>query len=303
MADTRPGFLDFALLTLNGVIWGSSFTLIKVIVTDIPPLTMTLARVMLAGIVLGLLAVWAKQRWPGTRREWWWVFLAGLSGNVLPFSLIAWGEEVVDSGLAAILIAITPLVVLVLTHFLTMDERMNRFKVLGVALGFAGIVALMGPAALAGLGHDLARQGAVALAAVCYAVNTLIVKRLSGGDHLAVTAAIMVASVVPLLPFALWLETPWRLDWPAGPTLALVVLGVVHTGFATLLMFAVVRRAGAGFFSMINFLVPLFGYLFGVALLGEAVRPEALLALGLIFAGIGLTWRGARRLRTGGMSH
>ena len=291
----RFPFLDHALLLLLAFIWGSSFTLIKVVVIDIPPLTLTWMRITTAALALGLAARLAGQAWPRGGRMWAWIVAAGLTGNIIPFSLISWGEQVIDSGLAAIYIAIVPIAVLVLAHFLTTDERITPAKGLGVAFGFAGILVLVGPRALAGMDEHLLRQLAVAAAAVSYAANTLIIKRISGQHPIAMAAAIMAVSALLLAPFALWRDFPIH---PSALSLAgAALLGLVHTGLATLIMFAIVRRRGAGFFSMINFLIPLFGYFLGVALLGEPLRPRALAALGLILSGIWLSTRasGARR--------
>ncbi len=294
--QSRPEPLDYALLVLLALIWGSSFTLIKVVVRDIPPLTMTAGRIAIAAVALALAARIMGQAWPRGAPTLGWIVLAGLSGNVVPFALISWGEARIDSGLAAILISLMPLVTLVLAHYFTPDEPLRWNKLAGVGLGFMGLVVLMGPAALSHLGEDLARQGAVLAAAVLYAVNTIIVKRLSGERPVAMAAAIMAVSTLLLAPVAMIADAPWRLLAPASAWAWMAVLGIVQTALATLIMFAIVRHNGAGFFSQINFMIPLFGYLLGIALLGEPLRANALIALALILLGIFIATRfGARR--------
>ncbi len=282
--SARPTPLDLVLLVVLAFIWGSSFTVIKVIVKDIPPLSLTATRIAVAAVVLAAAARVLRQEWPRGRRVWGWIVAAGLTGNVLPFSLISWGEERIDSGLAAIYIAIVPIATLVLAHYFTRDERFTWRKLAGVVMGFSGILVLIGPQALLHLDEYVVRQLAVALAAVSYAVNTLIVKRLSGVRPVAMAAAIMAVSALILVPVALWHDG--LLHPPASSAAWAVTLGVIHTAVATLIMFFVVRRAGASFFSMINFLIPVIGYLLGVALLGEALSPRAIAALVLILAGI-----------------
>ncbi len=282
--SARPTPLDLVLLVVLAFIWGSSFTVIKVIVKDIPPLSLTATRIAVAALVLAAAARVLRQEWPRGRRVWGWIVAAGLTGNVLPFSLISWGEERIDSGLAAIYIAIVPIATLVLAHYFTRDERFTWRKLAGVVMGFSGILVLIGPQALLHLDEYVVRQLAVALAAVSYAVNTLIVKRLSGVRPVAMAAAIMAVSALILVPVALWHDG--LLHPPASSVAWAVTLGVIHTAVATLIMFFVVRRAGASFFSMINFLIPVIGYLLGVALLGEALSPRAIAALALILAGI-----------------
>ncbi len=282
--SARPSPLDLALLVVLAFIWGSSFTVIKVIVEDIPPLSLTATRIAVAAVVLAVAARVLRQAWPRGRRVWAWIVAAGLTGNILPFTLISWGEERIDSGLAAIYIAIVPIATLVLAHYFTRDERFTWRKLIGVVMGFSGILVLIGPQALLHLDEYVVRQLAVALAAVSYAVNTLIVKRLSGVRPVAMAAAIMTVSAVILIPVALWHDGPVRP--PASSAAWAVTLGVIHTAAATLIMFFVVRRAGASFFSMINFLIPVIGYFLGVILLGEALSPRAIAALALILAGI-----------------
>ncbi len=285
---TRNGYAiqNIILLIVLAFIWGSSFTLIKMIVTALPPLSLTFWRIATAAMVL--LAA-ARLRGEGLPRDvgtWGWILLAGLTGNVLPFALISWGEERIDSGLAAILIAITPITVVVLAHFLTHDERLTWRRSLGVMLGFSGVLVLIGWEALTHLGENLLRQLAVAGAAVCYAVNTLVVKRLAGVRPVAMAAAIMLVSSLILLPAVLAVDGV--VIPPPDAAFWAVVLGIVHTGLATLIMFRIVAQAGASFFAMINFLIPVIGYGLGVALLGEPPRVQALLSLALILAGIAL---------------
>ncbi len=280
----RPAPLDLILLVLLAFIWGSSFTVIKVIVKDIPPLSLTATRIAVAAVVLALAARMLRQEWPRGWRIWGWIVAAGVTGNILPFTLISWGEERIDSGLAAIYISIVPIATLVLAHYFTRDERFTWRKLAGVVMGFSGILILIGPRALLHLDEHVIRQLAVALAALSYAVNTLIVKRLSGVRPVAMAAAIMTVSAIILAPVALWHDG--LVQPPLSSTTWAVTLGVIHTAVATLIMFFVVRRAGASFFSMINFLIPVIGYFLGVVLLGEALSPRAIAALTLILAGI-----------------
>ena len=278
-----------ALLLLLAFIWGSSFTIIKVVVPHLPPLSLTLWRVVLAAAVLALAAWWRGEAFRLAPSGWAWVVLAGLTGNVLPFTLIAWGEERIDSGLAAILLSVAPLMVLLLAHFLTRDERITPPRALGMALGFAGVVLLIGPASLLHLGEDVLRQLAVAAAAFCYAVNTLMVRHLLRTCHgapVALAALIMAASALLLAPFVAWWEGLVIPPLPAA--LWAVMLGVVHTALATLIMFAILERAGATFFATVNFLIPVVGYLLGVLALGESFSWRALLSLALVLSGIWL---------------
>jgi len=290
----QPGLSDYALLFALSAVWGSSFMFIKVAVESAPSVTVTAVRVSIGAAILIAAAWHAGQSLPRGARTWAKIVLAGIFGNALPFTLITWGEESIDSGLAAILMAVMPLVTLVLAHFFTADERITARKMLGVVLGLTGLVILIGPSTLAGLGSDLVRQVAVALAAVSYAVNALITKHLVGSSPRALAAAIVLVSAFILVPAAVIVDRPWTIDPSLRSVAAVVVLGILQTAIATLMMFALIRRQGASFFSQINFMVPVFGVLWGALILAERPSLSAYLALAVILAGLAVA-RGRAR--------
>lgn len=287
-----PGPADYGLLLLLGAIWGGSFFLIKIGVGSVPPLTVTASRIVIAAVLLTAMAAMTGQSLPRNPRTLALVALTGIIGNALPFSLISWGQVKIESGLSAILMAVMPLVTYVLAHIFTHDEKLNRFKAMGVLLGMGGIVVLIGPAKLLSLGQETVRQLAVAGAAVCYGVNAMLTRKLAGLPPLALSAAFMIASSVLLLPASLILEQPWTLAPSAASSASILVLGIVQTAFATVLMMAIVRRQGASFFSQINFLVPIFGVLWGFLVLAEQPSVNSLMALVMILGGIALARQG-----------
>lgn len=286
MSTGQPGVRDYALLVLLAAIWGSSFLFIKVAVVDIPAVTVAAVRIAIAAAVLLVVARMAGQRLPAKTGIWIAIVFAALAGNAVPFSLIGWGEEKIDSGLAAILMATMPLTTVLLAHIFTADEKLTARKLAGVGLGIAGLVVLMGPERLASLGDDTIRELAVAGAAVCYGINALITKKLIDLPRRAVAAAMLGVSSVFMVPASLLVDRPWTLDPGAAALASVLILGLVQTALATMLLFAIVRRQGASFFSQINFLVPLFGVFWGAVILAERPSANALAALVLILAGI-----------------
>lgn len=299
MDGSRPGAGDYALLLLLSAIWGSSFLFIKLAVATAPAASSTAVRIAVAALLMIVIARAAGQSMPRGTRVWGLICLAGIFGNALPFTLISWGEEVIDSGLTAILMAVMPLSTVLLAHVLTADEKLNLPKGAGIVFGIAGLVVLIGPQKLMQLGEDTLRQLAVAAAAACYGLHAIITRSLVGLPRRALIAAILSVSFLMQLPFALILDKPWTLEPSAMSLGAMVVLGILHTALATLLMFAVVGRQGASFFSQINFLVPLFGVLWGVLVLSEVPPPNAYIALGLILIGIAISRYGMTRAYTG----
>ena len=149
---------------------------IKVGVETIPPLTLAAVRVILAAVILYGATLLRGERLAGGLRFWTFCFLLGVIGNGLPFTLIGWGEQRISSGLAAILMSVMPLATVVMAHFFTTGDRVTPAKFAGVVIGFGGIVVLVGPEALKGLGSDLWRQLAVGGGALCYAVAVILAR-------------------------------------------------------------------------------------------------------------------------------
>jgi drug/metabolite transporter (DMT)-like permease len=291
-AARAPGLADYGLLLTLATIWGSSFLLIKIGVADLPPLTLTTLRLFAATLLMLLLAAFARQTIRADARTWALILLTGLVGNAIPFLLITWGQQRIDSGLAAILMGVMPLVTYVLAHLFTADETLNGWKAAGVLIGLGGIVVLIGPDKLMTLGGEAVRQLAVAAAATCYGINALLVRKLAGQPPMAMITVFMLVSLIVVAPFSLALDTPWMLAPRPIPLAAVILLGVLQTALATVLMLAIIQRQGASFFSQINFLVPLIGVAWGMLILSERPAVNALAALAMVLAGLALARRG-----------
>jgi len=275
-----------ALMFLLALIWSSSFMAIKVGVETIPPLTLAAVRVILAAVILYGATLLRGERLAGGLRFWTFCFLLGVIGNGLPFTLIGWGEQRISSGLAAILMSVMPLATVVMAHFFTTGDRMTPAKLAGVVIGFGGIVVLVGPEALKGLGSDLWRQLAVGGGALCYAVAVILARNTPPAPLMARSAAVMIMACLVMVPAALVAEAPWAIEPDRESVAAAVYLGLFPTAFAIIIFFYLVQMRGASFIAFINYLIPVFGVLWGVTLLAEPVRAMEVVALTIILAGI-----------------
>ena len=287
----RRGYqpIDYLLLLLLSAIWGSSFLFIKLAVATIPPMTLVAARLALAALFLMLFLAATGRRLPRDGGIWRGFLVVAVIGNVVPFFLINWGEVTVDSSLAAILLATMPLATVVLAHAFTPDERLTPLRGLGVTVGFGGIVVLVGPDALAGLGREVVSQFAIVGAACCYAVTTVFVRRsrLIELPPAVNSAGVLVTAAIVALPLALIVDRPWELPAPStGSLLALVVLALFCTSAAFLILFRLLAATGATFVSLLNYLAPVFGVTWGALLLGEPLHLDALGAFALILLGL-----------------
>ena len=301
LRTSAPNRGDYLLLIALGLTWGASFMLIKLAVETIPPLTVVAGRVVIGALVLLVVARARGVTLPTDRRSWAKLGVMGTLGTVLPFLLITWGETRIDSGLAAILMAFVPIGTILLAHLFQHDEKLTMGKVVGVALGCVGIVVLVGPSALAGLGRELTAQFAVLAAAFCYAGNTIVARRLGGLSADVVSVGMLLSAAVVAVPAAIVVDQPWTLSPSALSLLAVVLLGVISTALGYVLLFAVIARAGAGFSSFNNFLVPPVGVVWGVLLLGEQPGPHALAALAIVLAGLAAPRLWSRSLGRKGM--
>ena len=295
MKLTAPKIVDYALLTLLAAIWGSSFMLIKIAVETIPAIPMTTVRLVVAAVVMLVFALASGQKLPRGVKLWTLMAMAAIFGNALPFTLISWGEESVDSGLAAIMMAIMPLTTLFLAHIFTDDEKLNRWKFFGVMLGIVGLVVLIGPQKLFFLGHDVFRELAIASAAVCYGISTMVVRFIKGVPARAMTTGILLTSALIMLPVSLVMVDFGDISPSTASITATVSLGILQTAIANLVAFFIIQKLGATFFSQLNFLVPLFGVLFGFVFLSEIPGVNALLALIIILTGVGVARYGIYR--------
>lgn len=282
----QPQARDYVLLIVLGAIWGSSFMFIKLALATVPPLTIAAGRIMIGAAVLLALGHIKGHRLPREAGVWLLLAIISITGNAAPFFLIAWGETRLDSTMAAILMAFVPLVTVILAHVMTRDERLSWLKTGGVAVGFAGVYVLVGGAAGEASGRDLLAQGALLVAATSYAFSSLLARRLPSMPTLTTAMAVLLCSTILILPFSVALDRPWLLDPSAASVAAVIMLGLASTATGSLILFHLIRRSGATFVSLNNYLVPAFGALFGIALLDEAISGTVIAGFALILMGV-----------------
>ncbi|GAB4477349.1 MAG: DMT family transporter [Anaerolineae bacterium] len=291
---------DWGAFLLLSVVWGSSFLWIKVALDEIGPVTLVAFRLLFG--VLGLLIVLAVRRppLPADRATWLKLALLGLTNTAIPFVLISWGEQFIDSGVTSILNASVPLFALVMAHFWLADERITWMRAAGLLIGFAGIVVLVSrDLSVESLGQNLPGQIAVLVAAAFYAFSSVFTRR-ALGDVSPIVQAFVPLVVADLATWALVpaLELPWR--GPALPItwLALAWLGLLGSCAAYLLYFSLIRSIGATRTTMVTYVIPVTGVALGVIFLGEPFDWLLLAATALIVTGIGIVnSRRAQRAR------
>ncbi len=281
------GPVEWVLLIILSIFWGGSFFFVEVALTELPPFTIVLGRVGFAAMALIVLVYVIGQRMPLDFRLWRAFFVMGALNNLIPFSLIVWGQTQIASGLAAILNAATPLFTVVLAHFLTNDEKMTAYKLVGVLLGLVGVTVMIGGEFLAGLGLHVMAQLAVLGAAISYAFAAIFGRRFEGTPPLVTAAGQVSATTVLMLPIVLLVDQPWNLPAPSATAWGTIAgLALLSTAAAYLIYFRILATAGATNILLVTFLIPLSAILLGVTILGERLEPKHFVGMALI--GLGL---------------
>lgn len=284
----RPmGAIEWLLLITLSVLWGGTFLCSEVALEEVRPFTLVLGRVGLAAIVLLAVVHASGHRMPRTFAAWLPFLVMGALNNLIPFSLIFWGQIEITGGLASILNATTPLFTVLLAHVLTRDERITPSRLAGLALGIASVVAMIRLEALRGLDLYLLAQIAVLGAALSYAFAGIYGRRFRGQQPLVSAAGMLCASTLIMLPIALLLDRPWTRPLPGVTTWAAILgLAILGTALAYILYFRILATAGATNLMLVTFLIPATAILLGGAVLGERLDPEHFLGMTLIALGL-----------------
>lgn len=280
---------EWGMLLVLSVLWGGSFYFVGIAVTELPTFTIVFLRVGIAALGLHVILRVMGERLPAGLGAWRAFFIMGFLNNLVPFSLIAWGQSHVASGLASILLATTPLFTVVVAHILTADERLSGGRLAGIAAGIIGVVLLIGPEALDGLGFSLLAHIGLLGAALFYSFGSVFGRRFQRMEVTPVATATgqITASSVMLLPVALAVDRPWVLDMPSGGTwLAIAGLALLSTSLAYILYFRILATAGATNLMLVTFLIPVSAIILGTAFLAE--RLQTIHFIGMAVIGIGL---------------
>lgn len=280
---------DWALLATLSVLWGGSFFFIGIAVKELPPLTIVACRLAMAALALLAVLRLTGVELPRERKVWAAFFGMGVLNNVIPMTLIVWGQGHIASGLASILNATTPLFTVIVAHHLTTDERLTGQRFTGVIVGFVGVAVMIGSAALTSWDSSILAQIAVLGATLSYGFASVFGRRFKtmGVPPLATAAGQVTASSTILLPLALIVDHPWTLAMPSTRVvLSLAGLALVSTALAYLIFFRLLARAGATNVGLVTFLIPVSAILLGVLVLGETLAARHVSGMVLIGAGL-----------------
>ncbi len=275
------------VLLLLGALWGASFLFIKIGVAEMPPDTLVALRLMIGALILLVALYVSGQRLPLGWSVWRDFAFIGFIGLIMPFTLITWGEQSIPSGMAAILNGITPLFSALIAYLWMRSEHLSGLKLLGVMLGFVGVIVAVGITQFSLHSASTQAQLAVLLAAACYGLSGVYSRKaFKGMPALVPATGQLVAGALMLTPVAL-LRSGIPNPLPSfGALAAVLALGVFGTAVAYIMLYWLIERIGATRTSMVTYLVAPFGLMYGAVFLNELISPNTLFGLGLVVVGI-----------------
>lgn len=283
---TRASRIDISLLILTALIWASAFAAIKFALEDLGPVWTAASRVSIGFLALIPFALFRKPNFIFSTQELGFTFLIAMLITVIPFILISWGLQYIESGITALLMGTTPFMAMVLGHFFTQDERINRYKLMAVAVGMTGILIIVGPDAINNLrSTSFVAQLAIIGAGFCYVSGGILIRKVDMKPIPFTTLALGIGAFI-LVILALFTEGIPNQVPNTKAIFALLWLGVFPTGLAYILRFYLVRKVGVSTFAIAMNTIPVFGIIFGSILLNEAVEVKTVMALGLVISGL-----------------
>jgi len=282
---TSPKTSDYFILVLLSLIWASAFFNIKIATYSYGPITIAFLRIFFGMIPVLLLCFYKKIKIEVFSKDWKWFAAIGVINLVIPFFLIAYGVQKVQSNLAAILMSTTPISATILAHLFIDKEKINLVKILGIILGFLGIVYLFSENLLIN-DENLFSALMILVGSTFYVVGGILTLKISHKKNENVTASILIWGTIFVCPISLIIEQPWNLNPSLESTLSLIYLGVFPTGIAWLLRFMILKRNGLVFQSQVAYLIPIFGVILGYLFLNELVTSKILISLFIVILGI-----------------
>ncbi|MEY8800854.1 DMT family transporter [Leisingera sp. XS_AS12] len=278
------------MISTLGLVWGATFLLIKLALEGTTPFWLAAGRTGFAALLLG--TIWVARGCRLFRDQPNWPSLGAIAvlSTALPFMLISWGQQHVSSGFTGVSMAAIPLMVLPLAHVFVPGEQLTLRRLIGFSIGFVGVALLIGGQAFESSGAALESFGRAAClsAAACYAVSSILTRRLPPVDPVGLAAVLLLIGFAIICPVALWIEGPPIM--PDGQTLLIAaILGLIPTAAANLLRIIVVREAGPTFMTLTNYQVPVWAVVLGAVFLDEELPPSMLVAMVMILGGLGLS--------------
>jgi drug/metabolite transporter (DMT)-like permease len=277
---------EWAMLVLLSIFWGGSFFFVEIALRGFQPFALVFLRGTIATVILVVVVYIRGQRMPTSLKTWGAYVVMGTLNNTIPFCLIVWGQTRIDSGVASILNATTPIFTVLLAHFLTSDEHLTVHKLMGVLIGFFGVYLMMSPELKNGFSWRGLGQIAILGAAISYSFAGIFGKRFKNESPMVTSTGMLICSTIMMAPLAIFSGSLGASVLSMQAIAAVIGIAAISTSMAYLLYFRILASAGATNVLLVTFLIPVSALLLGIGVLGEVVRGLEYVGMGCIFMGL-----------------
>ncbi len=278
--------VEYILLATLALLWGSSYLFIKIAVAEIPPITLIAIRVSIAAVCLSAIMGFRGQRFPRDRRVWFKLLIQAMLNSIGAWTVLAWGQQFVDSGLASVLNSTSPIFVFFIIMVFTRHEPVSKLKLFGACIGVFGVALIVGTDVLRGLGTNIAGQIAIIFGAFLYACAAIYGKKFADIPATVTAASTMIWASIFLVPLSLWLDQPWMLTPSMTAITAALVLSVFCTALALLIYFRLVKTLGFLGVASQSYLRAGVGVILGLIVLGERMNLTTIVGLAAAIIGV-----------------
>jgi len=281
----HPKLIDYISLLFLSAIWGSAFVGIALALDGLSAFMVAFGRISLASIFLLLVVVVKRLSFPRDLKTWSILILIGILNNSMPFYLISWGQQYVSPSTASVMLAAGPFIALIMSHYVTTDEKVTTPKLIGVALGFMGVFILLGDDFLEGNENSLYGKIAMLIAVVGYISSGFLIRKISHVHTVVCSSAMFITATVVMLPFVLLAPIDSSLTWSYS-LLVVLYLAIIPTASASLIRIHLVQKVGVQFMSQVAYLIPIFAMLWSWMIFDEIPNQIVIVALAFIFLGL-----------------
>ncbi|HIP11659.1 MAG TPA: DMT family transporter [Arcobacter sp.] len=277
--------IDYFYLMLLSAIWGSAFVSISFALNDSAPFLIAFGRIFLAALFLSMIAIIRKIPFRKDLASWKMFALIGFLNTAMPFYLISWGQQFITPSTTALLLAVGPFIVLIISHFVTHDEKFTIFKLIGVIFGFFGVFLLLGDDFVSGNQNSLYGKIAMLIAVIGYISAGFLIRTLSHIPILISSSSMFIASSIMMFPFVFFISYE-NVTVFSYSSLAIVYLAIVPTALASLLRINLVQKIGVQFMSQVSYLIPIFAIFWSWLFFNQIPEKIAFIALIFILSGL-----------------
>jgi len=277
-------------LVLLSAIWGSAFIAIKISVETIHPISVASLRLIIGAIVLYIYFKFKNLDFNLSTEILVVIFFIGLIGNFIPFALISWSEIYIQSNTAGLLLSVAPIFALILSHFLTKDDKFSFLKLISILIGLLGVLLIIGFDPLSGFYSNISKylipKIAIIISALGYVISSILAYNLKKIDSVTLTTAVTISAAIISIPFLIFVEFNFRSSFSFTNILPLIYLGIFPTAIAFLIRFHIIAKAGPIFLSYVAYLIPAFAIIWGFIFLKETINLNTFIGVILVLLGV-----------------